>query len=83
VGERRRVPTGIWRSQPALRLRCVVRQAVACPDAQSAEVDEGTQRTQIAGCSGLTQNAAATQTRDVEDIVPYGDCCGNGHCLKP
>jgi hypothetical protein len=42
-------------------LRCRVWQDIACPDAQSAEVDEGTRRTYIAGCSGLTQASASSK----------------------
>jgi hypothetical protein len=102
----RELPSGAnqtWRSTPAPRLRCVVRQVSAspvaascgglttafrgglhdalvqgecvpytvvatqpaCHDAQSAEVDEGTRRTYIAGCSCLTHTSAANQTRDV------------------
>ncbi|MDR0813226.1 MAG: hypothetical protein LBO63_04390 [Oscillospiraceae bacterium] len=77
------ISAGGWQPEfgeahPHRALRCVVRQASACPDAQSAEADEGTRRTHIAGCGGLTQASAANKTRDVGDAVPYRDCLGNG-----
>jgi hypothetical protein len=58
------VSAGGWQPEfgeanPHRALRCVVRQDVACPDAQRAEVDKGTRRTYAAGCSGLTQTSAA------------------------
>jgi hypothetical protein len=70
-------------ANPHRALRCCGGQYAACSDAQSAEVDEGTRRTQIAGRSSLTQKSVANQIRDVVDAVPYVDCLVTEHCLEP
>jgi hypothetical protein len=57
----------------------LLRQPRTCVSRRAKRgVDGCTRRTRTAGCVGLPQMSAANQTRDVEDAVPYGDCCSNG-----